>query len=133
MTLKLLFDPEVGKLLGAQAVGKKGIDKTIDVLATAIHGQMTVNDLTELELAYAPPFNSAKAPVNLIGYASENLLEDKVQHVQWNEVDQLVKQGAMLIDVRTEQEYENGTIQGAVNIPLDNLRQRVREIPKTVT
>ncbi|MET1249021.1 FAD-dependent oxidoreductase [Sporolactobacillus sp. STCC-11] len=130
MTLKLLFDPESGKLLGAQAVGKKGIDKTIDVLATAIHGQMTVNDLTELELAYAPPFNSAKAPVNLIGYASENLLDDKVQHVQWNEVDQLVKQGAMLIDVRTEQEYENGTIQGAVNIPLDNLRERLREIPK---
>ncbi|WP_010631442.1 FAD-dependent oxidoreductase [Sporolactobacillus vineae] len=130
MTLKLLFDPESGKLLGAQAVGKKGIDKTIDVLAAAIHGQMTVHDLTELELAYAPPFNSAKAPVNLIGYASENLLEGKVQHVQWNEVDRLVEQGAMLIDVRTAQEYGNGTIRGAVNIPLDDLRERLREIPK---
>ncbi|RYL88454.1 FAD-dependent oxidoreductase [Sporolactobacillus sp. THM19-2] len=130
MTLKLLFDPESGKLLGAQAVGKKGIDKTIDVLAAAIHGQMTVHDLTELELAYAPPFNSAKAPVNLIGYASENLLEGKVQHVQWNEVDRLVEQGAMLIDVRTAQEYGNGTIQRAVNIPLDDLRERLREIPK---
>lgn len=130
MTLKLLFDLESGKLLGAQAVGKKGIDKTIDVLAAAIHGQMTVHDLTELELAYAPPFNSAKAPVNLIGYASENLLEGKVQHVQWNEVDRLVEQGAMLIDVRTAQEYGNGTIQRAVNIPLDDLRERLREIPK---
>jgi NADPH-dependent 2,4-dienoyl-CoA reductase/sulfur reductase-like enzyme/rhodanese-related sulfurtransferase len=130
MTLKLLFDPESGKVLGAQAVGEKGIDKTIDVLATAIHGQMTVNDLTELELAYAPPFNSAKAPINLIGYASENLLDGKVQNVQWNEVDQLVKQGALLIDVRTEQEYGNGAIQGAVNIPLDNLRERLSEIPK---
>ncbi|EST10820.1 FAD-dependent oxidoreductase [Sporolactobacillus laevolacticus] len=130
MTLKLLFDPESGKVLGAQAVGKKGVDKTIDVLATAIHGQMTVNDLTELELAYAPPFNSAKAPVNLIGYASENLLDGNVQNVQWNEVDQLVQQGEMLIDVRTEQEYGNGTIQGAVNIPLDDLRERLSEIPK---
>ncbi|MCO7175397.1 FAD-dependent oxidoreductase [Sporolactobacillus kofuensis] len=130
MTLKLLFDPESGKVLGAQAVGKKGVDKTIDVLATAIHGQMTVNDLTELELAYAPPFNSAKAPVNLIGYASANLLDGNVQNVQWNEVDQLVKQGEMLIDVRTEQEYGNGTIQGAVNIPLDDLRERLSEIPK---
>ncbi|KLI01321.1 CoA-disulfide reductase, partial [Sporolactobacillus inulinus CASD] len=130
MTLKLLFDPESGKVLGAQAVGEKGIDKTIDVLATAIHGQMTVNDLTELELAYAPPFNSAKAPINLIGYASENLLDGKVQNVQWNEVDQLVKQGALLIDVRTEQEYGNGAIQGAVNIPLDNLRERLSEISK---
>lgn len=130
MTLKLLFDPESGKVLGAQAVGKKGVDKNIDVLATAIHGQMTVNDLTELELAYAPPFNSAKAPVNLIGYASENLLDGNVQNVQWNEVDQLVQQGEMLIDVRTEQEYGNGTIQGAVNIPLDDLRERLSEIPK---
>ncbi|MFT8391408.1 MAG: FAD-dependent oxidoreductase [Sporolactobacillus sp.] len=130
MTLKLLFDPESGKVLGAQAGGEKGIDKTIDVLATAIHGQMTVNDLTELELAYAPPFNSAKAPINLIGYASENLLDGKVQNVQWNEVDQLVKQGALLIDVRTEQEYGNGAIQGAVNIPLDNLRERLSEISK---
>lgn len=130
MTLKLLFDPKSGKVLGAQAVGEKGVDKTIDVFATAIHGQMTVNDLTELELAYAPPFNSAKAPVNLIGYASENLLDGNVQNVQWNEVDQLVKQGTMLIDVRTEQEYGNGTIQGAVNIPLDDLRERLSEIPK---
>lgn len=130
MTLKLLFDPESGKILGAQAVGEKGIDKTIDVLATAIHGQMTVNDLTELELAYAPPFNSAKAPINLIGYASENLLDGNVQNVQWNEVDQLVKQGAMLIDVRTEKEYGDGTIQGAVNIPLDDIRERLSEIPK---
>lgn len=130
MTLKLLFDPESGSVLGAQAVGEKGIDKTIDVLATAIHGRMTVNDLTELELAYAPPFNSAKAPINLIGYASENLLNGKVQSVQWNEVDQLVEHGALLIDVRTEQEYEDGTIPEAVNIPLDDLRERLSEIPK---
>ncbi|MCQ2010259.1 FAD-dependent oxidoreductase [Sporolactobacillus sp. STSJ-5] len=130
MTLKLLFDPESGKMLGAQAVGEKGIDKTIDVLATAIHGQMTVNDLTELELAYAPPFSSAKAPINLIGYAAENLLDGNVQNIQWNEVDQLVKQGTILIDVRTEQEYGNGTIQGAMNIPLDDIRERLSEIPK---
>lgn len=130
MTLKLLFDPESGKMLGAQAVGEKGIDKTIDILATAIHGQMTVNDLTALELAYAPPFSSAKAPINLIGYAAENVMDGNVQNIQWNEVDQLVKQGTILIDVRTEQEYGNGTIQGAMNIPLDDIRERLSEIPK---
>ncbi len=129
MTLKLLFSPESGELLGAQAVGKKGIDKTIDVLATAIHAQMKVDDLTGLELAYAPPYNSAKAPVNLLGYAAQNLLEGKTQSVQWNEIDQLIKQGSLLIDVRTEMEYKNGAIHGSVNIPLDDLRERMNEIP----
>lgn len=129
MTLKLLFDPENGRLFGAQAVGEKGVDKTIDVLSTAIKAGMTVSDLTELELAYAPPFNSAKAPVNLIGYAAENLLDHAVASIQWNEVDHLVKEGAMLVDVRTENEYTHGHIPQSVNLPLDSLRARLGELP----
>lgn len=130
MIIKLLFSPDNGRLLGAQAVGEKNIDKTIDVLSTAIKAQMSVNDLTELELAYAPPFNSAKAPVNLLGYAAQNLLEGKAQAVQWNEVDQLVADGSLLIDVRTESEYSDGFIRGAVNIPLDDLRDKAGRLPK---
>ncbi|RYL92304.1 hypothetical protein EWI07_09705 [Sporolactobacillus sp. THM7-4] len=130
MTVKLLFDPKNGRLLGAQAVGEKGIDKTIDILATAIKAKMNVADLTQLELAYAPPFNSARAPVNLLGYAAQNILEQKLGTVQWYEVDRLVNDGDVLLDVRTENEYHNGFIDGAINIPLDDLRDRVHELPK---
>lgn len=108
MTLKLLFDPENGYLLGAQTFGEKGVDKTMDILSTAIKAQMTVDDLTELELAYAPPFNSAKAPINLLGYAAQNLLEGTVDSVQWHEVDHLIATGDLLLDVRMESEYKQG-------------------------
>lgn len=130
MQLKLLFESQTGQLLGAQAVGAQGVDKTIDVLSTAIKAKMTVHDLTELELAYAPPFNSAKSPVNLLGYASQNVLEHEVDSIQWSEVDKETHEGSLLIDVRTESEYDQGTIPGAINIPLDNLRERIDELPK---
>ncbi|RYL97979.1 CoA-disulfide reductase [Sporolactobacillus sp. THM7-7] len=129
MTLKLLFDPDDGRLLGAQATGAQGIDKTIDVLSTAIQARMTVDDLTELELAYAPPFNSAKSPINLLGYAAQNILERTVASVQWHEVDRLVSGGSLLLDVRTEDEYRHGSIKGAINIPLDDLRERTDRLP----
>ncbi|MDD9149122.1 FAD-dependent oxidoreductase [Sporolactobacillus sp. CQH2019] len=130
MQLKLLFESPAGRLLGAQAVGEQGVDKTIDVLSTAIKAKMTVYDLTELELAYAPPFNSAKSPVNMLGYVSQNILEHKVYAIQWNEVDQRIREGSLLIDVRTKSEYEQGTIPGAANIPLDSLRERIDELPR---
>jgi NADPH-dependent 2,4-dienoyl-CoA reductase/sulfur reductase-like enzyme/rhodanese-related sulfurtransferase len=130
MTIKLIFVKKTGRLLGAQIVGKQGVDKTIDVLSTAIKAGMSVSDLTELELAYAPPFNSAKAPVNLLGYAAQNMLEDAVDSVQWHEVDQRVNKGEMLVDVRTVDEYSMGHLPNSTNLPLDELRNRISELPK---
>lgn len=130
MTLKLLFAPDTGKVLGAQIVGYEGVDKRIDVIATAIRAGMTVFDLQELELAYAPPFSSAKDPVNMAAYTAGNIITGDVEAVDWLQVPELVKQGAWLLDVRTEREVERGPIQGAVNIPLDELRGRLDEIPR---
>lgn len=130
MTLKILFAPETGKLLGAQIVGYEGVDKRIDVLAAAIRFGLTVFDLQELELAYAPPFSSAKDPVNMVGYAAGNIISGDVDKVDWLDVPALVKAGAFLLDVRTEKEVETGTIEGATNIPLDDLRQRLNELPQ---
>ncbi|BDG48585.1 CoA-disulfide reductase [Parageobacillus sp. KH3-4] len=133
MTLKLIFDKETGKIYGAQAVGKDGVDKRIDVIATAIKGGLTVRDLPDLELAYAPPFSSAKDPVNIAGYAASNILDGMVETVQWHEIDGIVANGGMLIDVRTPKEAAHGTIPGAINIPLDELRERLAELPKDKT
>lgn len=130
MTLKLLFAPDTGKVLGAQIVGYEGVDKRIDVIATAIRAGMTVFDLQELELAYAPPFSSAKDPVNMAAYTAGNIITGDVEAVDWLQVPELVKQGAWLLDVRTEREVEKGPIQGVVNIPLDELRSRLDEIPR---
>lgn len=133
MTLKLIFEKETGKIYGAQAVGKEGVDKRIDVIATAIKGGLTVWDLPDLELSYAPPFSSAKDPVNIAGYAATNILDGTVETVQWHEIDEIVANGGTLIDVRTKKEYEQGHMKGALNIPLDELRERLLEIPKDET
>lgn len=129
IALKLIFDGATGKIFGAQAVGKEGTDKRIDVIATAIKGNLTVHDLTELELAYAPPFASAKDPVNYAGYVASNIIDEGIETVQWHEVDDIIADGGLLIDVREPKERENGYISGSVCIPLDTLRDRLEELP----
>lgn len=129
MTLKLLFDEE-GKVLGAQGIGYEGVDKRIDVIATVIRMNGTVYDLAELELAYAPPFSSAKDPVNMAGFVAQNVLEGRTHVTTWDEVEQMEPESYTLLDVRCEIEYMNGHIQGAINIPLDDLRERLGELDK---
>ena len=129
--LKLLFQPQTGELFGAQAVGPDGVDKRIDVLATAIKAGLTVDDLPELELSYAPPFGSAKDIINLAGYAAQNLMAGDSQSVQWHELAAAMAAGAQLVDVREPAEHQQGAIPGAINIPLDDLRQRMSELPKS--
>ncbi len=133
IALKLVFDQETGKIYGAQAVGIDGVDKRIDVIATAIKGGLTVLDLPDLELAYAPPYSSAKDPVNMAGYVAGNIVEGFVETVQWNEIDEIVENGGVLIDVRNQVELENGFITGAKNIPLDHLRNHLDKLPKDET
>ena len=157
MALKLLFHPSDGRVLGAQAVGADGVDKRIDVLATVIAGGMSVRHLTHLELCYAPPFGSAKDPVNIAGYAASNILDGIVDNVQWSDLAgyQLVTPGeaavaaasdssamaveegsanggakprAVLVDVREPGEVKAGGIEGAINIPLPQLRSRIAEL-----
>jgi NADPH-dependent 2,4-dienoyl-CoA reductase/sulfur reductase-like enzyme/rhodanese-related sulfurtransferase len=130
MTLKLLFTPRDGKVLGAQIVGFEGVDKRIDVLATAIHAGLTVFDLQELELAYAPPFSSAKDPVNMAGYVASNMVQGDVEVIRWEEVGDRVKKGAYLLDVRTKEEIQMGMVPGATNIPLDELRENLDKLPR---
>jgi CoA-disulfide reductase len=129
IALKLIFDRVTGKIFGAQAVSYDGADKRIDVLATAIKGGMTIFDLPDLELAYAPPYSSAKDPVNMAGYAAKNLAEGLVETVQWHEINDILANGGYLIDVREPIERDMGMIEGSVNIPLGELRERLGEIP----
>jgi CoA-disulfide reductase len=129
IALKLIFDRETGKIFGAQAVSYDGADKRIDVLATAIKGGMTIFDLPDLELAYAPPYSSAKDPVNMAGYAAKNIAEGLVETVQWHEINDILADGGYLIDVRESIERDMGMIEGSVNIPLGELRDRLGEIP----
>jgi NADPH-dependent 2,4-dienoyl-CoA reductase/sulfur reductase-like enzyme/peroxiredoxin family protein/rhodanese-related sulfurtransferase/TusA-related sulfurtransferase len=129
MHIKVLFEPENGRLLGAQVVGYDGVDKRLDVFATAIRAGMTVHDLERLELAYAPPYGSAKDPVNMAGFVGSNLIKGDVKF--WYAEDfPAGTAGALIVDVRGRQEYELGHIPGAVNIPLGKLRERIDEIPR---
>lgn len=131
IVLKLLFHPTTGKIYGAQAIGEDGVDKRIDIIATAIKAGMTVQDLPELEFTYAPPFGSAKDPVNMAGYTALNLMEGLSESVQWYELEDKQAEGYLLLDVRNEGELKtNGRLKGAVNIPLDSLRDRMAELPK---
>lgn len=128
LTIKLLFSPDNGKILGAQIVGLEGVDKRIDVIASAIRFNRTIYDLIELELAYAPPFGSAKDPVNIAGMAAENILTGKAKPVYWDEVDKFDNE--FVLDVRTPVEQTLGSIDKSYNIPLEELRNRLDEIPK---
>lgn len=128
-TLKVIYEPETGRVLGAQAVGVDGIDKRIDVIATAIRGEMTIDDLAELELCYAPPFGSAKDPVNMAGMMGLNVRGGLVSLAQWNDVEAL-SHSSFVLDVRDPSEFERGAIPGAVNIPLNDLRGRLGELPE---
>ena len=128
MSVKVLFEKPTGRILGAQLVGFGGVDKRLDVLAAAIRGGMTAEDLSQLELAYAPPFSSAKDPVNMVGFMIENLLEGTVKQFHWQEAAGLLEAGHTLVDVRTPAEYAQGHIDGAVNIPVDDLRGRLDEL-----
>jgi len=129
MTLKLIFNEE-GKILGAQGVGYDGVDKRIDIIATVIRLGGTVTDLTELELCYAPPYSSAKDPVNMAGYVAENLLAGRVDVLTSNQFMAYDKENTIMLDVRTEIEYNNGHIKDAINIPVDSLREKIGELDK---
>lgn len=127
--LKVLFEKGSGRILGAQAVGESGVEKRIDVIATAIKGNLSVYDLPDLELSYAPPFSSAKDPVNMAGYVATHVANGDYEVIHYHEVDEKVRNGSYLLDVRTPAEFEAGHIEGAVNITVDDLRQRLNEIP----
>ena len=129
MTVKVTFERGSGRILGAQIIGYDGVDKRIDVLAVAIRAKMTAYDLTELELAYAPPYSSAKDPVNMAGFAIENVLTGKVKQLQWRDIEAL-PDDAVLLDTRTDAELARGGIHGAMHIPVDSLRERMSELPR---
>ena len=128
MTIQIAFTPDEGRVLSAQIVGYDGVDKRLDILASAIKRNGTIDELTEFEHAYAPPFSSAKDPVNMAAFAAENILNRKSVVFQWNELDK-VTANDLLLDVRTQKEYEAGRIMDAINIPVDELRERIAEIP----
>ena len=131
MTMKVVFEKETYRILGAQIVGYEGVDKRIDVLATAIHADMKAQDLAELDLAYAPPYSSAKDPVNLAGFMIENISDGTLKQFHIEDVKNLPHEGSVtLLDTRTPGEYQRGHVDGFVNIPVDNLRERLEEIPK---
>lgn len=128
MHLKLVIDADTDAILGAQGVGGAGVDKRIDVIATAMRGGLTASQLADLELAYAPPFSSAKDPVNMLGFQAENIRDGLVETVQWHEVAGEADKGIQIIDVRTPIELTRGMIDGAINIPIDELRDRIDEV-----
>ncbi|WP_086942419.1 FAD-dependent oxidoreductase [Trichococcus pasteurii] len=131
IVLKLIFHPKTGEIYGAQAIGADGVDKRIDIIATAIKGNLTVQDLPELEFTYAPPFGSAKDPVNMAGYAATNIIEGISESIQWYELEKMQEAGYQLLDVRGEGEIARlGALKGAINIPVDDLRARIGELSK---
>mgnify|MGYP006281253643 FL=1 len=127
-SLKLIFDPKSGEIFGAQGVGRDGVDKRIDVISTALRAGITAPELADLELAYAPPFGSAKDPVNMLGYIADNIVSKSTEIAQWSEINKFIADGYALVDVRSPSEYANGTIPGSINIPVDELRERHLEI-----
>jgi NADPH-dependent 2,4-dienoyl-CoA reductase/sulfur reductase-like enzyme/rhodanese-related sulfurtransferase len=128
ISLKVLFDPKTGRLLGAQGIGRDGVDKRIDVIATAIYAGLTVDDLMNLELAYAPAFGSAKDAVNQTGYVGNNVFTGKTENIQWHQLEAVQQAGALVVDVRTESENATGSIPGAVLMPVDSLREHAHEL-----
>jgi len=128
MDLKLIFDAKSGEILGAQGVGIEGVDKRIDVIATSIRGGITAPELADLELAYAPPFGSAKDPINMLGYIAENMMSGLLETAQWSQIDEFEDRGFQLVDVRTSSEYAAGSIPGAMSMPVDEIRGRVAEL-----
>ncbi|WP_369282830.1 FAD-dependent oxidoreductase [Oscillibacter sp. GMB15532] len=129
MTVKVVFEKETYRLLGAQIVGCDGVDKRIDVLATAMHAGLTALQLKDLDLAYAPPYSSAKDPVNMAGFVVDNLARGTVKQFHWDEVDALPRDGSVtLLDTRTAEEYASGHAEGFINLPVDELRQRMGEL-----
>ncbi|GAB1692807.1 rhodanese-like domain-containing protein [Krasilnikovia sp. M28-CT-15] len=130
MSLKLLFDPADGAILGAQGVGGAGVDKRIDIIATAMRAGLAADELADLELAYAPAFGAAKDPVNMLGYIADNQQHGE-RSIQWHEVADAVAAGAVLLDVRTRAEHAGGHIPGSLNVPVDELRARLDELPAT--
>ena len=131
MSIKALWDKKSLKIIGAQITGFDGVDKRMDVIASAIRFGGKITDLTQLELCYAPPFSSAKDPVNMLGFTAENIISGKIKQFFWNEVEALPRDNSVtLLDVRTVTEFKRGKIDGFINIPLDSLRARIDEIPK---
>ena len=130
LSIKILYNPENGRLWGAQAVGMEGVDKRIDVLAAYIKKNGTISDLAEFEQAYAPPFNSAKDPINMLGFIAENDRDGLTTIISWRDVPRYAEQGAFFLDARTPEEFSCGTLPGAVNIPYTVLRSRLGEVPK---
>lgn len=129
LSIKISFSPKDGILLGAQIVGFDGVDKRIDLFSRAIQSGETVYDLTTIEHAYAPPYSSAKDPVNVAGMVAENILDGTMRIISWREIPQAHEEGAFLLDIRTPDEFQLDTIEGAVNIPLDTLRDHLKELP----
>jgi NADPH-dependent 2,4-dienoyl-CoA reductase/sulfur reductase-like enzyme/rhodanese-related sulfurtransferase len=128
LSMKVLFDPTTGKILGAQANGEDGVDKRIDVIATAMHGGLTIDDLMDLELAYAPQFGSAKDAINIAGYVGNNVFNGTTPTVQWHQLEAARAAGAQIVDVRSHGEHGFANIPGTINIPVEDLRERISEI-----
>lgn len=128
MSLKLIFDAKTGEILGAQGIGIEGVDKRIDVIATSIRGGITAPELADLELAYAPPFGSAKDPVNMLGYIAENILSGLTRTAQWSQIAEYQEMGYQLLDVRGASEVARGAIPGFDNLPVDEIRERKAEL-----
>ncbi len=133
MSIKVVFHPESGRLYGGQVVGYHGVDKRIDLMAAVVRRGGTIYDLTELEHAYAPPYSSAKDPVNVAGFVAENVIAGRSRHVQWHQVMGCDLEEMTIIDVRTPEEFATGSIEGAINIPLGEIRERLDEIPRQKT
>ncbi len=128
VSLKVLFDPETGKILGAQGIGRDGVDKRMDVIATAIYAGLTIDDLMNLELSYAPAFGSAKDAINQTGYVGNNIRTGKTENIQWHELEAAKAEGAVVVDVRTDGEHQSGNIPNTKSIPVDVLREHVEEL-----